>query len=253
MNEKTLFNYLILAGFVLAAMVFVALFFVVAPYGRHLRRGWGPALSDRTGWIIMEFMAPVGFILCFIFGQYKSSITGLVFLAMWELHYMHRAFIFPFTLRNTNNRMSLVVISLGLLFNVAMSYLNGRYIFNFSGGYDNRWLITPQFIIGAAFFIGGYVINRQSDLILRGLRQPGESGYKVPYGGLYRWISCPNYFGEIVQWTGWAIATWSLPGVVFAVWTAANLAPRARSHQHWYKEYFPRYPSERKALVPGIW
>jgi protein-S-isoprenylcysteine O-methyltransferase Ste14 len=70
---------------------------------------------------------------------------------------------------------------------------------------------------------------------------------------MYRWISCPNYFGEIVEWIGWAIATWSLAGLAFALWTAANLAPRAHSHHQWYRESFADYPQERKALVPRLW
>ena len=70
---------------------------------------------------------------------------------------------------------------------------------------------------------------------------------------MYRWIACPNYFGEMVIWIGWAIATWSLAGLSFAMWTAANLAPRAKSHKKWYQEQFADYPTERKALIPGVW
>jgi 3-oxo-5-alpha-steroid 4-dehydrogenase 1 len=85
------------------------------------------------------------------------------------------------------------------------------------------------------------------------LRQPGEGGYKIPQGGIYRYISCPNYFGEVLEWCGWALATWSLTGLTFAVWTFANLAPRARSHHAWYHSHFPTYPKERKAFIPWIW
>ena len=76
--------------------------------------------------------------------------------------------------------------------------------------------------------------------------------YKVPTGGAYRWISCPNYFGEIVQWCGWALATWSLGGLAFAVYTTANLAPRALDHHRWYRDNFPDYPPGRRALVPFV-
>jgi len=85
------------------------------------------------------------------------------------------------------------------------------------------------------------------------LRRPQESGYKIPYGGLFRWVSCPNYLGEIVIWTGWAVTTWSLPGLAFALWTATNLIPRARANHRWYRNYFPDYPASRKALLPGLW
>jgi 3-oxo-5-alpha-steroid 4-dehydrogenase 1 len=252
-SERLFYDWLLLIAFILAAVVFTALFFIAAPYGRHSRSGWGHVINNKLGWIIMESAAPAAFLLLFIAGPNSGSITAITFLAMWELHYVHRAFIFPFSLRGKDSRITLAVVAMGLLFNTMNAYLNGRYVFNFSGGYPTDWLIGPRFITGAAIFIAGFIINRQADWTLRNLRRGNDSGYKIPYGGLYRWVSCPNYFGEILIWVGWAIATWSLPGLAFAVWTAANLAPRARSHQRWYREHFQDYPQQRKALVPLLW
>jgi protein-S-isoprenylcysteine O-methyltransferase Ste14 len=101
-------------------------------------------------------------------------------------------------------------------------------------------------------FAAGYFINRRSDTILRNLRKPGETGYKIPQGGMFRWISAPNYFGELTIWTGWAIATWSLAGLSFAVFTAANLVPRALTNHKWYLDKFPDYPAKRRAIIPYI-
>jgi steroid 5-alpha reductase family enzyme len=114
-------------------------------------------------------------------------------------------------------------------------------------------LSHPRTIIGVFIFVVGFIINRWSDRILRSLRTHPGDDYQVPYGGLFRWVSCPNYLGEIIEWTGWAIATWSLPGLSFAIWTVANLAPRARAHHAWYQAHFQDYPARRKALIPGIW
>ncbi|MBL7062133.1 MAG: DUF1295 domain-containing protein [Dehalococcoidia bacterium] len=253
MSEQAFFNILLVGWFVLAVAIFVALFYVVAPYGRHLRSNWGPTIKDRLGWIIMEAPASLVFIICFVVGTNSGTLTALVFLVLWEAHYIQRAFIYPFSRRTGVSNMSLVVVSLGILFNAANAYLNGRYVFTFSGGYTNEWLASPQFIGGLVLFLTGFIINRRADHILRNLRKPDESGYKIPYGGLYRWISCPNYFGEIITWIGWAVATWSLPGLAFAVWTIANLVPRARAHHIWYREHFSDYPTERKALMPGVW
>ena len=61
------------------------------------------------------------------------------------------------------------------------------------------------------------------------------------------------HLGEIIIWTGWAIATWSLPGLAFALWTAANLIPRAQANHRWYQNHFPDYPAKRKTLFPGLW
>jgi 3-oxo-5-alpha-steroid 4-dehydrogenase 1 len=56
----------------------------------------------------------------------------------------------------------------------------------------------------------------------------------------------------MIEWTGWAIATWSTAGLAFAVYTAANLGPRALRHHAWYRERFADDPRERKALIPYL-
>jgi len=251
-NEQAFFGSLVTAWFILAVIIFVALFFVVAPYGRHSRKGWGPSINDKIGWVIMEATAPLVFGACFVFGKNTITVTPLVFLGLWEAHYLHRAFIYPFGLRG-NKRMPIAVMGSGLLFNAVNGYLNSRYILSFSSGYPNEWLGDTRFIVGVGLFIAGFIINRRADNILRNLRKPGESDYRVSHSEMYRWISCPNYLGEIITWIGWAVATWSLPGLAFAFWTIANLVPRARAHHYWYRQHFPDYPPERKALVPGLW
>ncbi len=253
MNEQTFFNCLVTGWFILAVVIFVTLFYVIAPYGRHVRKGWGLTIDNRLGWIIMEAVSPVVFAACFLLGNNVNTATVLVFFFIWEAHYIHRAFIYPFGLHTKTKRMPIVVMSFALLFNITNAYINGRYIFTLSNGYANEWLADPRFIAGVVLITIGFIINRRADHTLHNLRKPGESGYRIPYGDLYRWISCPNYFGEIIIWTGWAMATWSLPGLAFAVWTVANLVPRARVHHSWYREHFPDYPPERKALVPGVW
>ncbi len=248
-----MYEIFLITSFSLATITFVALFFVNAPYGRHIRRGWGPSLPNWLGWLIMESPSAIIFAALFIIGEAPKSTPMLIFFLMWEAHYIHRAFIYPFMISDGRKIMPLAIMGMAILFNGGNAYVNGRYIFHLSGGYPERWLNSPHMILGLMLFLGGFVINRSADRVLHNLRAPGESDYNIPYGGLYRWISCPNYFGEIIDWIGWAIATWSLPGLAFAMWTVANLAPRARAHHAWYHEHFPEYPTERKALVPGIW
>ncbi len=253
MKEIHLNALMILAGLVVAVAVFIALLFVSAPYGRHIRRGWGPLLPNIAGWMLMEAPAALVFAFFFAIGTAPKNLILMLFFALWELHYIHRAFIYPLTLRDGRKKMPAGVVLLGIGFNLGNAYANGRFLFSLSGGYPLSWLSDPRFIVGVALFLVGYLTNRWADLSLRQLRQPGEMGYRIPYGGLFRWISCPNYLAEMVEWFGWALATWSLAGLAFAVWTTANLAPRARSHHAWYHATFPDYPPERKALIPGVW
>ena len=251
--EHSIYTILILADFVLAGVVFITLFFINAPYGRHIRKGWGITIPSYLGWLIMEAPAALLFALYFLLGDAPKDLTLFIFLVMWEAHYIHRAFIYPFSLSDGRKKMPLSVMAMAIFFNVANTYINGRYLFTLSGGYLDSWLLNPRFIIGLVIFIIGFVINRWADRTLRLLRKTGETGYRIPYGGLYQQISCPNYFGEAIEWIGWAIATWSLPGLAFAVWTMANLAPRARAHHVWYHRKFPEYPRERKAFIPFVW
>lgn len=252
MSETTFFHGLLYVFFGLAALVFPALFFVAAPYGRHRREGWGPTLDDTLGWVLMEAPSAIGFAACFALGDRRASPVAIAFLLFWEAHYINRAFIFPFRRSGAVRRMPVVVALMAVVFNLMNAYLNGRWLNTLSPDYPPGWLTDPRFLVGATMFVAGYLVNLQSDAILRRLRAPGESGYKIPTGGLYRWVSSPNYLGEIIEWTGFAVATWSLPGLAFALWTAANLAPRALDHHRWYRQKFPDYPEERRALIPYL-
>jgi hypothetical protein len=227
LSEQAFFHALIAGWFSLAVVVFLSLLFFAAPYGRYLRSGWGPALNNRLGWVIMEAAAPLAFAVFFVLGNQANTITRLVFLGLWQAHYIHRAFIYPFSLRKRSRGMPLIIAGFGLLFNTGNAYLNGRYIFSFSGGYSNQWLWDPRFIAGVALFITGFIINRQADQTLHNLGKSAESGYKIPYGGLYRWISCPNYLGEVTS-SGWAgrwqpgrCLGWPLPYGQRPIWSPA--------------------------------
>ena len=147
--------------------------------------------------------------------------------------------------------MPLLISLLGFVFNTANAWINAWWIGHL-GSYDSAWLMDPRFVVGSVLFVCAFVGNMRADHVLGSLRKPGESGYQVPHGGMYRWISCPNYLCELLEWVGWAILTWSSAGLVFAIYTAANLVPRAMAHHNWYQEKFSQYPKERKALVPFV-
>lgn len=237
-------------GAAVAACLF--LLFVSAPYGRHVRAGWGPTLPSTLGWILMEAPAVVVFLALFLLGDRTTNPVNIAFLALWLLHYVNRSFVFPLRRRGGARPMPLTIMASALFFNCVNGYLQGRWLNTLGPPYDTSWFTDPRFLLGTAVFLAGYAINLHSDAVLRNLRQPGDTSYRIPRGGLYRWVSSPNYLGEIIEWSGWALLTWSWPGLVFALWTAANLAPRALSNHRWYRERFPEYPPERKALIPYV-
>jgi protein-S-isoprenylcysteine O-methyltransferase Ste14 len=243
-------------GFVsFAALAFVSLQFTSAPYGRHLRDGWGPKINATLGWVLMEAPSPLVFLGCWLTGEpsRRFSATGLVFLVLWQTHYIYRSFIFPFRRRGGEREMPLSIALMSIVFNLANAYLNARWIYTLGPERPAAWLADPRFLAGLAMFAVGYGINHQSDRILFALRKPGGARYSIPYGGCFRFVSCPNYFGELVEWAGWALCTFSPAGLAFMLASAANLVPRAKAHHRWYREKFADYPPERKAIFPFLY
>jgi protein-S-isoprenylcysteine O-methyltransferase Ste14 len=199
----------------------------------------------------MESPAVLLWLAIYLAGPHRFEVTPLALAALWQGHYLYRTFVFPFRLQTTGKRMPLVVPLSGVAFNCLNAYVNARWV-SALGGYPPAWLSDPRFLAGTAVFVTGLAINITADNTLLRLRRQGR-GYQIPRGGLYERVSCPNYLGEIIEWSGWALATWSLAGLAFALYTIANLAPRALTHHRWYRQKFADYPPARRALVPFLW
>lgn len=252
MSLSILYSWTVWAYLVLAVVVFLVLLRIPAGYGRHGSQKWGPTLSPRLAWVLMEIPAVLATLIFFLVGGRFESVTAWVFLGLWQFHYLYRALVYPFLARG-GHPVPVVVVAMGFLFNIGNAFLNAGGLFLVHEPRPVQWLMDPRFLGGLLLFLVGLVIHVHSDAVLRNLRRPGETGYRVPHGGLFRFITSPNYFGEWVQWTGWALLTWSLGGLVFSIWTAANLVPRAMAHHAWYRSRFPDYPPDRRIFLPGIW
>ena len=246
------FNWIIYSWIAIAIVAFPFLLKVTAPYGRHSSSNWGPLLSNKLGWMLQEAPSLIFFSLFFFTGTLQKSNASYFFWFLWAAHYINRSFIFPFRTKTIGKKIPLLIVGAAIFFNFCNGFVNGFYLGNLGGNYTNDYFTSTQFFIGFFIFAIGAFINHQSDNILLSLRKPGETGYKIPEGGLFNFISCPNHFGEIIEWCGFAILVGSLPAVSFALWTAVNLVPRALDHHHWYLEKFSDYPKERKAVIPFL-
>lgn len=251
MNEA-LFLRLIYGWILFGFLIFIVLLFVPAPYGRHTRKGWGFMISNRLGWVLMEIPSLIIFATLFLVGPGRPQPVTWIFFFIWVAHYTNRSLIYPFRTRTKGKQMPLMIAIFAIFFNLANASFNGSYFSWFSREYSIDWLYDIRFILGSLLFVTGVVINLRSDNYLLHLRKRSTNGYQIPRGGMFRYISCPNFFGEILEWTGFAIMTWSPAAVAFALWTFFNLAPRAMEHHKWYKKEFADYPEKRKALVPFL-
>ena len=252
MTEEQFHGVLVGAIFLTAVPTFVSLLAISVPYGRHYSgKGWGPHISNRAGWVVMELPSAVFFLGVYFAGAAAFQTVPLVLLGVWQCHYLNRTFVYPLRTRTAGKKMPVVVIGAGFTFNAVNTYVNARFISEF-GEYGPEWLNDPRFLAGLVIFTAGLALNIHSDNILLSLRKPCKVDYTIPQGGAFRCVSCPNYLGELMEWAGWALATCSLAGLAFFIYSVANLVPRAFRNHRWYQARFPDYPVGRKSLIPGL-
>lgn len=255
MNIDT-FNIFLIVMSAIALVVFICLFFVDAGYGKFYTKKWGPTVGNRLGWVLMEAPVFVAMLLLFAFSERRQDATRIAMLAIFELHYFQRSFIFPMLIRG-KGRMPLSIILMGVTFNTLNALMQGGWIFFISPDnyYHAAWLTDPRFIAGTLIFAVGMFVNIQSDSIIRHLRKPGDTAHYLPKGAMFNYVTSANYFGELLEWVGFAILSWSWSGAVFALWTFANLGPRAARIYDRYKSEFSEQAdfSKLKRIIPFIY
>ncbi|CEM61819.1 DUF1295 domain-containing protein [Treponema phagedenis] len=248
--EKLLFAFTVaqLVLFVFGLICFVVLFFVPAGYGKMIDKKWGYSFNNKAAWFIMEVPTLITMIVLMCVWATPENFVRIIIGLFFILHYTQRVLIFPFLLKG-KSKMPLSIVLMGVVFNTINTFLIGAWLFYLSPKdmYQVSWLYDPRFIIGALIFLLGMAINIDSDKYIRSLRKAGDTAHYFPHKRMYRYVSSANYFGEILEWCGFALLSWSMVGVLFAFWTAANLVPRAYAIN---KKYRTEFPAEYAALKP---
>ncbi|XVF08237.1 hypothetical protein REPUB_Repub06bG0209300 [Reevesia pubescens] len=256
-SDQTLFHYSLLSLYLIVLPTWISLYFLQAPYGKHNRPGWGPTMSPSLAWFFMESPTLWLTFLLFPCGQHFSNPKSFILISPFLFHYFNRTFLYPLRLSRNNSQARTFPVSIALMafgFNLLNAYLQARWVSHYKSDYGNDKLFWLRFLGGLLIFIVGMWINVWADKVLVGLKKQSGGGYKVPRGGLFELVSCPNYLGEILEWFGWAVMTWSWVGFGFFLYTCANLVPRARASHRWYLEKFKdEYPKDRKAVIPFLY
>ena len=210
----------------------------------------GPSLPARLSWFLFEIPNLIWSAICVIKVDHQLPPTNKLLLSLFVLHYIQRTIFFPLRMSPTAKGMPLAVVLAALVYTIANGYLQARGICQFQT-YEKDHLWRPASVLGLIFFLYGAYVNLKGDALLRSLRAQNK-GYQIPRSGWFEYVSAAHYFGEILEWTGFALISWSLAAFSFAFFTAANLIPRGIAQHQWYKEKFRDYPTERKAIIPFI-
>jgi 3-oxo-5-alpha-steroid 4-dehydrogenase 1 len=231
-----------------------------AMYGRYASsptaKWFGPTIPATAAWVFQESWSFTVAVAMVWFGDLAclASSANRALGAMFLVHYGYRSFIYPLRMRG-GKPMPLFINLLASAFCMFNGYLQARLwtrmrVFRLDSIADVMYLAC-----GFALWLGGWYVNLDSDAILRNLRKPGETGYKIPRGGLFEYVSGANYLGECAEWCGYAIASrLHIACVAFAIFTLCNTGPRAYHHHQWYRAKFKdEYPQARRALIPFLW
>lgn len=237
---------LIIYWIALGLVIFPINLIFKAPYGRHSSKKWGIMIDNKLGWVIMELPALV--VCPFVYFLFESTYNlSLLFISIWILHYFNRTIIYPLRIKTKGKKMPLTIACSAFFFNIINGFFNGYFIALINIEFLNYLLIY----FGLFLFLVGFFINVYSDNKLIKLRRNNE-GYQIPNGGFFNYISCPNFFGEIIEWLGFSIMTFNLASLSFLIWTCCNLVPRSLAHHKWYLNKFEKYPKNRKAIFPFL-
>lgn len=248
----TLAAILVIMG--VAAFISLAVFLINAPYGRYSNTSWGPLVPGNIAWAVQE--SPTLFFVCYSYLHANPNVikqdAAKILLLLFTIHYTNRTLIFPWRTRG-GKPTPFSVMMMSFFYCVFNGYIQTRYLTQFAS-FPTNWIYHPQFILGVIMFIAGMLINIHSDHILINLRKPGDTAYHIPKGGMFNYVSGANFFGEILEWSGFAVAAAAWPALSFAIFTFSNIGPRGYQHHLWYlKQFKDKYPKNRKAVIPFIW
>jgi len=216
---------------------------------------WGALVNPKIAWFLFESPNLVWSYYAYQNRQiqvFDTSIANRTLFALFVIHYVNRCIIYPLKMKKSSTPVNLAILSSAFFFCSINGFLQAQNYCQFQS-YYNTYHTNLNFILGLLLWIIGFIINIQSDSILRDLRKDNDKSYKIPRGGCFHYVSCANFFGEILEWFGYAIASSSIAAWAFWFFVLGNLLPRGIAHHQWYlKKFQEEYPKDRCAVIPFI-
>uniref|UniRef100_A0A0N5AFI9 S5A_REDUCTASE domain-containing protein n=1 Tax=Syphacia muris TaxID=451379 RepID=A0A0N5AFI9_9BILA len=183
------------------------------------------SVSAHIAWFLFGIAVFPSALLALYGASLDYNSANFVIITLILVHYAYRSFIYAYSIKG-GKRVPFHLFALGFCNNFFQGFLQSTWHFMFAF-YPIDWINQLSSVIGLLLFATGMFIHVKSDGILQRLRRRHDKGYKLPRGFLFELITAPNYFGECVEWIGFAMFAWTLPALSHACFVIALLLPRA--------------------------
>ena len=168
-------------------------------------------------------------------------------LAMWVIHYVKRILETIYV-----HEFGDMTMPIRNIFKNCTYYYGFAIVVAINVNFFARTNCTILTIIGLVGMIASIISNGYCHIILKRLRTPGSQEWKIPKGFLFEYITCPNYFCEIMTWVFFNVMTaFPLMGIAFNICGCYQMWEWAAQRRQKYLKMFPDY-KVRWTLLPFI-
>lgn len=204
------------------------------------QKGWHP----RAGMFTLYFLPIVATVIAALPYLPSASLVQVIVLTTLITHFGKRCLEVLFLHKYSGPIDPFTTLAIASFYTLVAGFLS----------YLNRWpLPAPDglFWLGLFLFIFGETANFVHHKILADLRG-ASSEYILPRGGWFDYVVCPHYLFEIVAWLGILLLSRHLFALIALLGMAGYLLARSRRTLTWYRQKFPNFPSNRKAILPFL-
>eukprot|EP01006_Ploeotia_vitrea_P054761 TRINITY_DN67923_c2_g1_i1.p1 TRINITY_DN67923_c2_g1~~TRINITY_DN67923_c2_g1_i1.p1 ORF type:complete len:250 (+),score=-7.32 TRINITY_DN67923_c2_g1_i1:45-794(+) len=187
--------------------------------------------------------------------QSNETVRGLTLCAFGVIYWLRLQLMMYFMLPRQIALDELVAV--GFIFQPLIHGSFGYCSQHFAHtGLTNFATSDVGFLVALVMYIVGSVFNTLSELQRTWYKAKPCNKGKLYTGGLYAWSRHPNYFGDVVLFSGWALLTGSWVNfwvpVVMALGFVFHHIPDMEIYMRGRYKEWPEYERKTKSLIPFL-
>ncbi len=222
-------------------------------YSKFARQQQRYSVPSRLGMFLIYFPAIVIYPAVYYGGGAPESTWHTIAMVLVLAHFAKRCLETLFVHKYSGVMNGWTVLVVGSLYSTLAWLLAEVATHDVTPELVEAEGFEDLLVVGLAIWTVGQLLNYWHHRLLANLRKPGETGYKLPRGGLFRFVACPHYFAEVIAWVGYALFFHHISGAVLTVFMASYLMGRSHNTVKWYRNKLGEVPPGWRRMIPFIY